>query len=355
MLREKRDEERLQEAETLASLDDPVALPYLLQAMDVRDERIVSAVVQALGSFPQAEAADAVIKALHSRSRCVRFAAMRAAGQHIANPGIRDALAECLKSSVRSIRASAIRALSGTDDARIWRLFAGSLRDREPMVRQMAAEALGKTGEPAVVGDLKIALAREGNAEVRSQILASLSKLGAPVKLSSKQEAALLAKQLGSAAVDERVDAARRLGALDPQTALPGIVRALRSPCEHTRWQAVLEVQRLKLKGAAKALEPLVRDPDQLVRMQTAQALVAIGHTEALTLVQPLLTDPSQVVRLAAAGALGMLGDPAAIPALQHALTQEKDPEVIAQFKGVIAHLEKRRGAQARPQDADAR
>jgi HEAT repeat protein len=84
--------------------------------------------------------------------------------------------------------------------------------------------------------------------------------------------------------------------------------------------------------GAAKHFEDFIvlleKDPDYLVRAQSAVALGKLKNNQAIPVLLKALHDSNQWVRLDVINALGEINDPTAIPALHKTLTEDNSPDV---------------------------
>ena len=162
------------------------------------------------------------------------------------------------------------------------------LRMRDADMREHAAEALGRLGDPRAVQPLASVVLNDDNASVREHAAGALGALGDPGAVSA----------LTTASLNDRSAAVR----------------------EH----AVVALGRT---GGARAFETLlgVMDADDVeeVRAHAAYALGLLGDPRALDPLVDALRDGSARMRSNAAQGLGELGDPRALDALRRA---EDDP-----------------------------
>lgn len=176
-------------------------------------------------------------------------------------------------------RARAAELLGGLEDPTVTPDLVALLGDRDPEVRQVAARALGRSGDPA----------------------------GAPALLQC----------LGRAAVPPRVvsQALLRLGP-GAHTALVG---ALAEEVELVRAVAVEILGLSSAVPAARAVErSLTYDSSVEVRIRAARALGRVGLPSALdALIAATDDDRPAALRIVAARALGDLGHPGAVPRLR--------------------------------------
>lgn len=189
---------------------------------------------------------------------------------------------------------------------------------KDAKVREAAAEALEKIGDPRAVEPLIAAL--RDNVWVRRAAAEALVKIGAPA-------VEPLIAALGDKDSDIREAAAEVLGAIGDTRAVEPLIAALRDWDKDVREAAAVALGKI---GDPRAVEPLIaalRD-EQLgnVRRAAVEALGRIGDPCA---VEPLITairDENSIVREAAAEALVKIGAPAVEPLI--AALRGEDPLV---------------------------
>jgi HEAT repeat protein len=172
-------------------------------------------------------------------------------------PEVFDILVENLDSRSKDIRLGAIEALGDSGDQRAVIPLTPLLRDPDNEIRWETALALGMFQDADVIPFLKEAL-RDRDRFVREGAALSLERLSWKPDnlleegyiLSARQEWDAIAR-CGSLAVlpldiasrdkdpEIRLNAARTLGVLGSEEAIPVIYRLLRDPDERVRWEAV--------------------------------------------------------------------------------------------------------------------
>ena len=117
-------------------------------------------------------------------------------------------------------------------------------------------------------------------------------------------------QRLGSSEIEERRDALMKLGAMKNADAARAAVVALNDPEPIIRVTAAHAIVALPANEAASLLIPLTKEKTEFVRREAAYAL---GETHSPTAVAPLAallsTDKEDSVRAAAAVSLGEIGD----------------------------------------------
>ncbi|HID63368.1 MAG TPA: HEAT repeat domain-containing protein [Anaerolineae bacterium] len=133
-----------------------------------------------------------------------------------------------------------------------------------------------------------------------------------------------LLQQLAGKNRQVREEAARALGEVGDQQAVPQLIQALGDKYAKVREAAAWALGRV---GDERAVPHLVRafgDPSMWVRSEAVKALGQIGPAAVPHVVQAL-DDERWEVRELAASALGRIGDQSALPHLVQALSDSKD------------------------------
>ncbi len=191
------------------------------------------------------------------------------------------------------VREAAAAALGSNDAPAAVELLTGAMRDLSSRVRQAAAHSLGQQKTRAA-RDLLLAALGDSDSAVRVEALRSLGRVAAALAQRGDSSLAALQGTLGS-------------------------VLASRPPLEQALAVGIL--LRLGDREQLGRLRTLLKDPDPAVRRAAIEQLAAQVPEQAELLVQ-LLTDSDHAVRFAAARKLAVRGDKRAIPALTEALTR---------------------------------
>jgi HEAT repeat protein len=228
----------------------------------------------------------------------------------------------------------------------------GCLQDGDPAVRALACDALGRIGDPRVVGAV-FELLRETDARVAQAAIGAIQSLGSAetesLALSSarsplpavRRAAMRLLSYFGypsayevfAAAVhdpDLRVrDAAiAGLAFVEHAGAVDLLLAAADDPSERTRAAAMRGLgQSPQSERIVGRLRLALSDDDAWVRYYACQALGRLGVEEAAGLLRARLEDAAGHVRVAALEALSHLKDPRARSALGQA-AQAADPDI---------------------------
>jgi len=205
-------------------------------------------------------------------------------------------------------------------------LLLGLLRDETPEMQRIAAESLGKIGDPRA-GDSILPLFHHPAATVRE---ASLLALGRVKPIPTEGVVALLTRGLEDPDESVRQAAVVAIGEIEPSSRLlEPIVGLLRSSDATIRRAAVIALLQVDSSQWLPALVAAGRDSNAEVR----QGIVAAvgewgGSTGSRLLRERLAEDPSPGVRAEAAYRLGLLRDPEAKAALNVTIAKDIDSGV---------------------------
>lgn len=146
----------------------------------------------------------------------------------------------------------------------------------------------------------------------------------------------LVRSQLREAAISTLVEASKgedaliRANAIEalqkvPSRALDAVKRGLRDDNMGVRYVAAMTASELRLRDAARDLQPLLEDPEPVVRAAAICALRNCGEDVDPTLIARMLASKDLRLRAQAAFTLGELGDPTAIPMLRDMTSDHPD------------------------------
>ncbi len=197
------------------------------------------------------------------------------------------------------------------------------LQDPQPDIRRVAAESLGKIGNPQT-GTALISLLADREARVREAAARAIGRLGPSVGEEVSQAVV--------EALDDPDEGVRRavtiaIGELEPSSrlfaAVPGLLTARAVLTRRSVARALSMVDaRAWLPDLVKALQ----DADAEVRQHVVVALAELGDPIIAPLLRDRLArDPSAAVRTEAAYRLGKIGDPDTKQTLAAAAGQDRD------------------------------
>jgi aminopeptidase N len=242
----------------------------------------------------------------------------------------------------RADAAQALAKLKNDDDA-VAALGVALNTDKAWGLRDIAADALGRIGNPPAGKQLLAGLDANAQPYVRNHIVAALGSI--------KDEPQIVAKLLDisrdDASYRSRGNALQSLGKLKAANALPVLTDAVRadSPDDFLRNAALRSLGYL---GDDRGV-PLLREwalPGKAIETRQA-AIASLGRLDkgnkAITAqIASYLTETHYPIRYAAIRALGSRGDASAIPALQSLLKRDDlSIEMAPTVKEEIARLQK--------------
>lgn len=239
-------EARVEAAQTLCEVGskNPMVLRALIGALSDVDARVRHASVDALGCLQDQGAVSPLI-AVSLRDR---------------NPGVRELAANVLGHGFSS-NADTVIALMA------------SLKDRNAAVRSMAAGGLRNINDLQSL-DALVETLRDLDPGVRGDVARALGSLKDP------RAADPLMGLLKDAHPAARIGAIRALGDLSDRRAIAPMRAALKDPDAGVRMAAADGLGIMKDAASAKDLRTLTRDPDPWVRWRASRALFEMGLGE---------------------------------------------------------------------------
>lgn len=321
----------------------PMVVPGLFEVLYSEDPAVREAAIMALGPIKHADVPNALLWALGDPDQGVREAAADALG-NLGRETI-DVLVGALNHEHPGVRAAITMAL-----VKIARHYSKAdlatpalierLRDYDPEVRRIAAEALGQIEDPDATAALCERLWDEVP-EVRKISAWALGQIEDPEALPTLLEA------LADPAIEVQEAVVEALGKLEEMDAVPSLLRMLGHPKKSVRRACARALGQIGVKHHDKSRETLVAlvhalgDPDPVTRRMAVRAIGEIGEkiggkhfdAEIGTELVRMLTDPDVEVRKNAASAIGNIGIPEAVRALADLLrapseVQVEDPEI---------------------------
>lgn len=116
----------------------------------------------------------------------------------------------------------------------------------------------------------------------------------------------------GGTSLDARANAARAVGVLRGQAAIPDLIEALRSKDDKLMYESLVAIQKIGDPAAAPRISFLLRDLQEKIQVQALETTGLLRNREAAPQVRDALEHARTVkVRRAALEALAMIADPA--------------------------------------------
>jgi HEAT repeat protein len=251
------------------------------------------------------------------------------------DPGVIPALMAALKDQNFIVRKNAAIALgeNGPAAKSVTPALVETLKDDNPVVRREAAVALAKVqGDSDLTVPALIAALKDSDVWVRDRAIGSLGELGPRAKAAIPALLEIM-KQSPGRETDTSGRAIAALQKIDPEIIRPLLVKELSSPDASTRAQAVRALGGLgdAAKDALPAMEKLLKDPDNKVRVVAAQAVWKMDRAKVSAVVpvfiEGLRDQTSWYNRGTSAHLLGQIGPEAkaAIPVLMETLKDQHE------------------------------
>jgi HEAT repeat protein len=337
---------RIEAAQALGKLGDPVAIPALIDSLG--DILVRDTSVEILARFgPQV--VDPLIAALNHDVESVRLHAMKTLAIMGDNRAVPDLL-KALNHPKPQMRETAATALGQFDDESAILGLAAAITDKDAAVREAAVLSLGESGHPMALKPLTIILRESQQQVLKAVAVKALGEMGSVEGIDALIEAYqrgdvrrdLVLKALGKIGdgrvvpilVDGLTDATSliRDAALDAMTLLNSTaVEPLIDCLSHSNPVVRSSVaENLGRLGDSTAIEPLIRhfiDPDSNVQTHAAESVGKLADDQTLTKLAAMLNDQKRDLRWCAAWALWHSGSPSAVEPLIGALN-DKDSRV---------------------------
>jgi HEAT repeat protein len=310
-------------AAALGYLNDPRAVPALIEALDDENTIVRYQATVSLSKMKDPSALEPLIKAVNDKDPGVQYQAINALREMKDSRAV-PALINALKDDSINVRYEAARALGEFDDPRELSLIGPMIENlghKDERIRRTAQLTLVQIGEPAVEPLIE-ALASD-NEETQRTVAATLGNFQDQRAIDSLVKLLLEQKEHVS------WSAAAALGNYQDQKAIKSLVKSLSAKDSYLR---------MRVRMALYEIGPPVLDqlyieidsPDPLVRQQLVEIL---GHLIDARSSEPLLNilqnDPVAEIRKAAALSLSKFKMPRVVKMLLEAWHDE-DHEVRA-------------------------
>lgn len=197
------------------------------------------------------------------------------------------------------------------------------LQDPHPDIRRVAAESLGKIGDPKT-GSVLVPLLTDPDARVREAAVNAIGRLGPSISDEVSQAVVTL--------LDDPNESVKRavtiaIGEVDPPVRVfVAVPELLTARDVSTRRSAARALSMIDARAWLADLVKALQDPDPEVRQHIVAALAELGDPIIAPLLRDRLArDPSPAVRTEAAYRLGKIGDPETKEVLAAVAGQDRD------------------------------
>ena len=219
------------------------------------------------------------------------------------------------------------------------RVILRNLSSKDKEKRRIAAEELGRLGDPRAITPLIEASGRGGGERAKRAAIRALANVGMPAIRP------LINTMLSSGeSIFRRASAAEALGLIGSRRAVKPLLRAMNDSSIDVRLHALVSLSRLREKSAVPYIVRALSDESGGVRVNAASALGSFRSKRAVVPLVKALKDEKWYVRQRAARSLGLIGDRRAAEGLRSAM-REPRPAVA---KAAREALEKLAGTEAR-------
>lgn len=214
------------------------------------------------------------------------------------------------------------------------------LKDKDPLARRSAAEALGSLRDQRAIGDLTTAL-RDANPLVRQAAVDALGMLRANSAVKPIGEVLVADKES-----QVRQSAAIALGYIGGDGGQNYLSEGLEDKVAGVRYSAAASLGQIRSPEAVAALSKFLADPDAGMRRSVLVALDRAEDSSPLPSVRNMLGDTDPVVRAMAAKFAGKFKDAESRAALKEMLN-DKDRRAVVNAAYALGRVGDTSGFQA--------
>jgi len=257
---------------------------------------------------PDAPQRDAKDNPSDARQRAKAVRAMASQGQD-AVPKI----APYLRDADTSVRLEAVKALDDIGGPKTVDALVEAARDNDPEIQIRAADGLVNVYLPGYLKNgISGTLKRAGDSirakftDTNDQIIDAYVEVPLPVIQALGRQAR------GGVSFESRANAARALGILRGQAAIPDLLEALNSKDNRLMYESLVALQKIRDPAAGPGLAFLLRDLDEKVRIAALDTTGILRNQSAAPQVRDAIDHPlTPKTQRAALNALAMLAGPA--------------------------------------------
>jgi HEAT repeat protein len=222
-------------------------------------------------------------------------------------------IAPYLRDVDTSVRLEAVKALDDIAGPKTVDALVEATRDNDPEIQIRAADGLVNVYLPGylktgISGTLKRAgdSIRAKFTDTNDQIIDAYVEVPLPVIQALGRQAR------GGVSFESRANAARALGILRGQAAIPDLLEALNSKDNRLMYESLVALQKIRDPAAGPGIAFLLHDLDEKVRIAALDATGILRNQNAAPQVRDAIDHPlTPKTQRAALNALAMLADPA--------------------------------------------
>jgi HEAT repeat protein len=232
-----------------------------------------------------------------------------------------------LSDPVVDVRVEAVKSIVEIDTAASLDPLILATRDNDPEVQIVATDGLVNFYLPGYVRHgLSASVHRVGNVFKAKFTDTNDQVIDPYIRVRPEVVAALGKLARGGVSMESRANAARAIGILRGQAAIPDLVEALRSKDDQVIYESLNAIQKIRDPGAAPRISFLLHDLNEKVQIAAIETTGLLRNRDALPQLRGVLSDTrSTKVRRAALTAIAMLPDDGSRPLYQKYLSAKDD------------------------------
>jgi HEAT repeat protein len=225
------------------------------------------------------------------------------------------------------VRVEVVKAIVEVDTAASLDPLIQATRDNDPEVQIRATDGLVNFYLPGYVQrGLSASVRRVGNVFKAKFTDTNDQVIGSYVQVRPEVIAALGKLARGGGSMDSRANAARAIGILRGQAAIPDLAEALKSKDDQLIYESLNAIQKIRDPSAAPRISFLLRDLNEKVQIAAIETTGLLRNREALPQLREVLAGArSSKVRRAALTAIAMIPDEGSRPLYQKYLGDKDD------------------------------
>lgn len=329
---------RLRAVEVIGRIQDPSDAPHLITMFNDRDESVVGEAIFAVGQLGSSTSVDALSK-LKRRATVSQECLIAEALGKIGGTAATEILQRMLQDTLSSIRQNAALALARAGDPSAVSSLLIAVHDPDPEVIWRSIYALEKTESNRIVQSIVQFLDHE-HAAVRASAARTLGKQNEYALQKDSGVPERLIETLGDSNIQVTVNAARSLGALKVRAAVHPLGELLvTSPSHHVRREAARSLGLIESKSGKDYLIEACSDGSSGVRTEAVQSLARILGENADMFITMMLEDGDRAVKAAALESYGLAGVDSKIDLLLEYARKAKDTLLQAAAIRALSHF----------------
>ncbi len=242
-----------------------------------------------------------------------------------------------LSDPVADVRIEAVKSIVEVDTAASLDPLIQATRDNDPEVQIRATDGLVNFYLPGYLKHgLSASLSRVSNVFKAKFTDTNDEVIDPYVRVRPEVIDAMGKLARGGVSMESRANAARAIGILRGQAAIPDLIQALKSKDDQVIYESLTALQKIKDPSAAPRISFLLRDLNEKVQVAAIETTGLLRNREALPQLRSVLADTKkEKVRRAALTAIAMIPDPESRPMYTKYLNDKDDWMRAAAAEGI--------------------